>query len=142
MKGQSPVDSTDREVLFELPREWTPPGFTVSFESSEKGDWILFEHRSGGANRRVGIKFYGTRAYRFRTEGNCTEWHTRDVYDALAEILPSEWVTELRNVAAARDTDHFTIHHYLLYVEDTGAYEIAAASWAVVELETSVTDPQ
>lgn len=52
------------------------------------------------------------------------------VYDTLAELLGSEWVSEL--LAAERDEiwGHWKIRHFMIYIDSAGCYEIGAESWS------------
>lgn len=71
-----------------------------------------------------GLRFKRVRAFRFRAEGHCTAWHIEDAYDKLVEIEHSGWVAELR--AADSSEVGWVIRHFLIYVDDAGAYEVAA----------------
>lgn len=88
---------------------------------------LRFDYEIDGESRRGGLRFDKVRAFRYRAEGHCTLWHVDGVYDTLAEIAESEWVSEL---SAANSTGQWEIHHFMIYVDSAGCYEIAAGSWA------------
>ncbi len=72
----------------------------------------------------AGIRFFRARAFRFRAEAHCTVWHSRDAYNELVEIVDSEWVAELY-----RPNHPWEMHHYMVYIEDSGCYEVVSESW-------------
>lgn len=98
---------------------------------------VLFSHPGGNAELRCryerdgllysgGLRFRRVRAYRFRAEGHCTPWHIEDAYDTLVEVEQSEWIDELLVAEASETRGHWKIRHFLIYIDDAGAYEIAA----------------
>ena len=91
---------------------------------------LRYEVERDGVAYRAGLQFETVRAYRFRTEGHCTVWHVDGVYDTLAELLDSEWVGELLAAEPAETWGHWEIHHFMIYVDSTGCFEIAAQSWS------------
>ncbi|WP_275727456.1 hypothetical protein [Arthrobacter sp. Cr_A7] len=66
------------------------------------------------------------RAYRFRAERHCTLWHSEDAYDTLVEVERSEWAAELLEAQPSDTRGEWKIRHFLIYISDAGAYEIAA----------------
>lgn len=56
---------------------------------------LRYEFQRAGVSVRGGIRFERVRAFRFRSEGHCTEWHVAGAYDTLVEVSPSEWAAEL-----------------------------------------------
>lgn len=98
---------------------------------------VLFTHPGGEAELRCtyerkgslfagGLRFEGVRAYRFRAESHCTPWHVEAAYDTLVEVEQSDWV---RGLLAAEPTGALApwqIKHFLIYVDGSGAYEVAA----------------
>jgi hypothetical protein len=95
---------------------------------------ITFEYERGGIWFGGGLQFYGTCAYRHRGEGRCTEWHIAGAYDTLVGVENSAWVAELDAVCA----EHFAVpgiprklkHHFMIYIDSVGSYEVAAESWS------------
>jgi hypothetical protein len=95
--------------------------------------WVEFVH--DGVAVRGGLRFEKVRAYRFRAEGHCTAWHVEGVYDTLAEVLGSEWVGELLAAEPQGARGRWEIHHFMIYIDGAGCYEIAAGSWSWLALE-------
>ena len=95
------------------------------------GEAVLrFEFERDSTPYRGGLRFAKVRAYRFRSEGHCTAWHVDGVYDTLAEVTSSEWVGELMAAEPAETWGHWEIHHFMIYVDSAGCYEVAAESWS------------
>lgn len=90
---------------------------------------LRYEFDRDGAVVRGGFRFEQVRAFRFRAEGHCTVWHV-DAYDTLVEVTPSDWVGELRAAQPAEARTNWEIHHFLIFIDGAGAYEVAAASWS------------
>lgn len=98
---------------------------------------VVFSHPGGDAELRCryerngsmyagGLRFRRVRAYRFRAEGHCTPWHIEDAYDTLVEVEGSEWVGELLAAEPSETWGHWKIRHFLIYIDSSGAYEVAA----------------
>ena len=68
-----------------------------------------------------GLRFTRVRAFRFRAEGHCTAWH---IEGDLVEVERSSWVAEL--LADEMTGSQWKIRHFLIYIDDAGAYEVAA----------------
>jgi hypothetical protein len=96
-----------------------------------------FVHPGGSAELRCryerngsmyagGLRFTRVRAYRFRAEGHCTPWHVEDAYDVLVEVERSDWVAELLAAEPSGTGGRWTIRHFLIYIDGSGAYEVAA----------------
>ena len=83
--------------------------------------------RHRGAER--GITFDGVRAYRHRAESHCTAWHV-EAYDTLTEVRESAWVADLRGATPDDQRDLFPMHHYMIYLDSAGCYEVVAADWS------------
>ena len=78
-----------------------------------------------------GIAFASVRAYRWRAEGHCTEWHIQDAYDTVVEINDSSWVAELRADSGPNST--WPMHHFMVFLDGAGCFEAAATSWEMLE---------
>lgn len=98
---------------------------------------VVLTHPGGDAELRCtyerdgalctgGLRFRRVRAFRFRAEGHCTAWHIEDAYDTLVEIDDSGWVAELVAAQPSDMRDLWRMRHFLIYVDDAGAYELAA----------------
>lgn len=100
---------------------------------------IKFEFERGQRLVRGGLHFEKVRSYRYRAESHCTYWHIHDAYETLVEVVGSSWVAELVDVQPLDRRDQWEIHHFMVYVEDDGCYEIAAQSWSWLP-EESIDD--
>jgi hypothetical protein len=76
-----------------------------------------------------GIRFRRVRAYRFRAEGHVTAWHVEDTYDTLVEVSPSEWVAELLAAEPSQTGGQWSIRHFMIFIDGSGAYEVAAGEY-------------
>lgn len=79
---------------------------------------------------RGGLRFEGVRAIQFRAESHCTAWHVEGVYDTLAEVHDSEWVSELLAAEPRETWGRWDIRHFMIYLDSAGCFEVAAASWS------------
>ena len=95
---------------------------------------IRFDFLKEGAVHRGGIRFDGILAVKMRTERSCNVWHVKDAYDTLVEIEGSPWVEEIR-----ADTNErwrgTEMHHYLIYLDSSGAFEVVAEGWSIIPAE-------
>ena len=102
---------------------------------------VVFTHLGGGAELRCtyeregsmyagGLQFERVRASRYRAEGHCTPWHIEDAYDTLVEVTDSAWVRELLDAEPRGAQGAWTIRHFLIFIDGSGAYEVAAESCA------------
>ena len=85
-------------------------------------------YERNGAMFAGGLRFEKVRAYRFRAEGHCTPWHVRDAYDTLVEVEQSDWVSELLAAEPGGVRAGWLIRHFLIYIDGSGAYEVAATT--------------
>lgn len=100
----------------------TDPEFVHPGGSAE----LRIEFNRDGATIRSGLRFKRVRAFRFRSEGHCTSWHVRGTYDTLVEVHPSSWVAELLGAEPSEAQGYWKIRHFLIYLDGSGAYEVAA----------------
>jgi hypothetical protein len=103
-----------------------------------------FEHPGGSAAIRCcyqreavtvkgGVRFARVRSYRFRTEAYCTAWHVQDAYDTISEVVSSDWLNELRVDEQESARGRWELHHFILYIDSVGCFELAAESWSWLE---------
>lgn len=90
---------------------------------------IRFGYEKDGIDYRSGIEFHGVLAMRKRAERCCTEWHIQGAYDTLVEIDCSPWVQEVRAATNAQWRDKYDMHHYMIYLDSVGCFEVIAKSW-------------
>lgn len=92
---------------------------------------LYFEFYRDGVRYRSGVRFNKIRAIRWRAEGHCTLWHTKGVYDTIAEVEDSQWVEELRRPKSAQKWN-WIIRHFMVYFDSFGCFEAAAESWELL----------
>lgn len=120
------------QVLFEIPQDeyhywhglWARAGFNVDVVyklalEGEDGVW------------RAGFRFSTVSAYRYTTAYRCSAWHV-EAYQQLVEVHDSEWIRELQGQQIANGLGDLRreMHHYMLYFDEEGAYEVVAADWS------------
>jgi hypothetical protein len=89
---------------------------------------------------RSGLRFQEVRAHRHRAESHCTAWHLNGAYDTLVEIEDSEWVADLKAISQGRYKVNWEMHHYMIYLDSAGCYEVVAKSWEVLPEEEGAWD--
>lgn len=115
---------------------YTMPVPSTEFDAYMDRGTIRYEyHRDDGLLYRSGIQFNQMPAMRKRSERCCTLWHIEGVYDTLVEVEASPWVEEIR-----ADTNEYwrykwEMHHYMIYLDSAGCFEVIAASWDVLPEE-------
>ncbi len=92
---------------------------------------IRFEYDRDEKIYRSGVEIQRVRAYRYRAESHCTAWHI-EAYDTLIEVEGSAWVAELAAAEPAETGGFFEMHHYMLYLDSAGCYEIVGATWSLL----------
>ena len=99
------------------------------------GPTIRFAYDRDGVTYRSGIRFRRVLATRTRSERCCTEWHIQDAYDTLLEVCESSWADELRADIPARWQGEQEMHHYMIYLDSAGCFEVVAESWETIPEE-------
>jgi hypothetical protein len=109
-------------------------GFTreAYFDGSQVKPAIRYEYQAGGKVVRGGICFRRVAATKHLGEPYCTAWHVADCYDVLVEIVESRWLNEL-NQNAAESSEVSDLHHYMIYLDSVGCFEIAAEGWETIQ---------
>ena len=95
---------------------------------------IRFAYRQNNIEHQGGITLGHVLATRTRAERCCTAWHI-EAYDALVEIQDSEWVKEIKAQTDPNWRDKWEMHHYMIYLDSAGCFEVIAASYAVLPEE-------
>jgi hypothetical protein len=90
---------------------------------------IRFGYRKDGVQHEGGIGFSKVCVLRTRAERCCTAWHIEDAYDTLVEVEASPWVKEIRADTAKQWRNKWEMHHYMIYLDSVGCFEIIAESW-------------
>jgi hypothetical protein len=79
-----------------------------------------------------GFRFSGARAFRYRAEGHCTAWHI-EAYNSLVAVDHSDWLNEILGANLPGISSPWDLQHFMVYVEDDGAYEVAAEYFEQLE---------
>ena len=93
---------------------------------------IRFGYIHDGVEKQGGIKFHKALAVRIRSERCCQAWHTEDAYDVLVEIENSTWLAEIQEDTSEQWRSKWEMHHYMIYLDSAGCFEIIADSWGVL----------
>lgn len=91
---------------------------------------LRFMYDRNGSAERGELRFEKVRAHRHRAELYCTAEQIEAAYDMLVEIRDSEWVTDLLAAAPEDQRESWAMHHYMIYFDSSGCYEVVSASWA------------
>jgi hypothetical protein len=117
-----------RKVLYEFPVPSTEMG-DVQCSTGGGSLRLSFDYeRDDGEEVRGGLAFHRRRAFRHRAESHCTSWHIA-AYDKVTEIEDSDWVAELLAATSEDRRGMFEMHHYVVYFDSSGCYEVVAQSW-------------
>jgi len=122
---------SSKRPLFKIPVPST--NFTTEAYWDGKGSSpaIRFGYNKDGRPILSGIKFDDVCAMRKRAERCCTAWHI-EAYDTLVEVEASPWVDEIRSDMDKHFRDKWEMHHYMIYLDSVGCFEVIAASWTVI----------
>lgn len=121
--------------LAELP--WASTGLTAGVVLRQVGAGLslTFEADTDGVRERAELSFGGVRAHAHRSEGVSTEWHVKDSYDTLVEVSSSAWLEEIEDLDRRRGHLRDPLHHFMIYVDSEGAYEVIARDWHLRALD-------
>lgn len=101
---------------------------------------LRFDFDRDGIALTSGLRFTKVRAYRHRQELYETEWHISSAYDTLVEVLPSDWVNELRSAAPPDQRNAWTMKHFMITLDSAGCFEVVAEGWeALPETEGTLS---
>jgi hypothetical protein len=117
----------DKTPLYTIPVPSTSFAIEPHFSVDESA--IVFSYERDGARHQGGIKFNAIAAMKTRAERCCRAWHIEGAYDTLVEIENSDWVIEIREDMNERWRDHWATHHYMIYLDSVGCFELIADSW-------------
>lgn len=93
---------------------------------------IRFSYEKSGTKYHSGIEFSRVLAMRKRAERCCTAWHIQDDYDTLVEIENSSWIQELQADTNINFRNKWQTHHYMIYLDSVGCFEVIAESWSKI----------
>lgn len=92
---------------------------------------IRFGYTKNGMPYSGGIEFTKVAATRIRSERCCQTWHI-EAYDTLVEVEKSQWLEEIRRDTQEMWRSKWEMHHYMIYVDSAGCFEVIASSWAEI----------
>lgn len=110
---------------------------STEFEGTTRlsGNILHFQYCRNGVLYRSGIRFTQMPATRTRAERCCTAWHIENAYDTLVEVEGSSWVEEIRADTTEQWRGKWEMHHFMIYLDSAGCFEVIAASWEVLPEE-------
>jgi len=121
------MNMTSKKPLHTVPVAST--SFTIHAYFDGQTEAIRFGYRKDGTTQQGGIRFNHALAVRTRSERCCTAWHIDGAYDTLVEIEGSSWVEEMRADTAEQWKNKWAMHHYMIYLDSAGCFEVIADSW-------------
>lgn len=128
----SPTKMTSKTPLYKTPVPSTNFTTKAYFDGQGVSPAIRFAYRVNGHEHLGGIEFSKVPAIRKRAERCCTKWHIEGAYDTLVEVENSPWVQEIRADTQAMWRDKWAMHHYMIYLDSAGCFEVIAESWAAL----------
>jgi len=96
---------------------------------------IRFAYQKDRVEYQSGIEFRKVSAMCKRAERCCKAWHIDGSYDTLVEIESSSWAEEIQRDTAKQWRGKWEMHHYMIYLDSVGCFEVIAESWAALPEE-------
>ena len=118
-----------KKPLYQLPA----PSTDFDGDASFCDKTLHFRYHQDKGLDQSGIKFNRVSATRTRAERCCTAWHIEGVYDTLVEVEESSWLKEITSDTEEMWRDKWEMHHYMVYLDSVGCFEVIAESWQIVE---------
>ncbi len=122
-----------QRALFKIPVPSTSLTIHAYWDGKGVSPAIRFAYTKDGKHVQDGIKFDMVSAMRKRAERCCTAWQIEGAYDTLVEVEDSPWASEIRADTEQYWRDKIEMHHYMIYLDSAGCFEVIAASWARVD---------
>ncbi len=119
---------------YELPVPSTESVTDASLHVHGKNAVIRFDYYRDEASWRSGLRFKEVASTRSRSERCCTSMHIKS-FDALIEIVDSQWVETQRKEISKTYRDEFSAKHYRIYFDSVGCFEILARDFEVMPEE-------
>jgi len=118
-----------KKPLYTLPIPSTSFSTEAYFFGAGISPAICFAYENDGVEQQCEIQFNHVAAMRKRSERCCTAWHIEGAYDTLVEIEGSSWLEEIRADTSEEWRDKWKMHHYMIYIDSAGCFEVIAESW-------------
>jgi hypothetical protein len=119
-----------KKPLYTVPVPSTSFTTEAYFDGAGASPAIRFGYIENGAQHLGGISFRRILAVLISAESICKAWHIEDTYDTLVEVEDSPWIEELRADAEEPCLGRREIHHYMIYLDSVGCFEVIAESWS------------
>jgi hypothetical protein len=87
--------------------------------------------------REVQIKFRRPMLLVTRAESFCRVEHIEGCYDTLVEVTPSAWLQSEYTEEVQTKARMKELHHYMIYLDSVGCFELLAESFTVDERAVS-----
>jgi len=126
--------ASTKQLLYEVPVASTS-FLKEAYWDGSRGGAIRFVYERDGQAVDARIEFQRVAAVRKLAEPYCSVWQIEECYDTLVEVQPSVWASEtlLRVAANASPTINRELHHYMIYLDSVGCFEVLAKGWTFVE---------
>lgn len=83
------------------------------------------------------IEFKSVLANRWRSDICINTWHLK-AYDELVVVENSKWLAEVLLDAQSDKVVIENMHHFMIYFDGAGCFEVIAESWEVVKLDANI----
>lgn len=123
------------KILYEIPRHINRLAGNTYLHLSGRIALLRYDYFIDGVPHRSGIRFDGVLTSCTYTE-NYPPYYARE--DMLREIINSDWLNQMRDKAAKKgySDELLGAHHYVIALEDSGAYEFIALDYEILPEET------
>lgn len=121
-----------KHTLYTVPVPSTEFTTEAYYDGKGSEPTIRFGYENDGLQCLGEIKFKQVRAMRTRAETCCNASHIEGVYDTLVEIKDSPWVEEILIDTQPHWREKWQAHHYMIYLDSVGCFEVIAESWAAL----------
>ena len=125
------VSMNSKKAVYQVP----VPSTDFTTEAAFCGNVIRYGYRQQETVCKGGIRFGKVLATRTRAERCCTPWHIEGAYDTLLEVEGSPWVQEMRSDTNEQWRGKWETHHYMIYLDSAGCFEVIAESWEALPEE-------
>jgi hypothetical protein len=126
---------SSKKPLYAVPVSSTDFTTEAYWDGKGEAPAIRFGFKKDGLHYQGEISFHQVLAFRKRAERCCKAWHIQDSYDTLVEIEESAWLKELRADMAEQWRNKWEAHHYMIYLDSVGCFEVIAESWTTELME-------
>ncbi len=126
-----------KRALYTLPVPSTDFTREPYYDGAGPRPTIHFGYKRNQIQFVGGIRFERVLCANLRAESCCTPWHIEGVYDKLVEIEDSGWVRDIVKDMVPNLRGKTPLHHYMIYMDSAGCFEVIAAAWETLAEEES-----